>query len=73
MIADIIGNERLNQVVTELFNRGEKINISTVFLMQIFSHLYKQCIAKPYSFLMIDAVLASENLLRYRKNLLERI
>ena len=73
MIADIIGNERLNQVVTELFNRGEKINISTVFLMQIFSHLYKQYIAKPYSFLMIDAVLASENLLRYRKNLLERI
>ena len=36
-------------------------------------HLYKKCTAKPYSFLIIDATLASDNPLRFRKNLLERI
>ena len=36
-------------------------------------HLYKICTAKPYSFLIIDATLASDNPLRFRKNLLERI
>ena len=34
---------------------------------------YKKCTAKPYSFLVIDATLASDNLLHFRKNLLERI
>ena len=36
-------------------------------------NLYKKCTAKPYSFLVIDATLASDNLLRFRKNLVERI
>ena len=36
-------------------------------------YLYKKCIAKPYSFLAIDATLASDNALRFRKNLLGRI
>ena len=36
-------------------------------------NLYKKCIAKPYSFLVIDTTLASDNPLRFRKNLLERI
>ena len=36
-------------------------------------NLYKKCTAKPYSFLNIDAALASDNPLRFRKNLLERI
>ena len=34
MIADIINNEKLNPVVTELFIRGKKINISIVFITQ---------------------------------------
>ena len=34
---------------------------------------YKKCTAKPYSFLVIDATLASDNLLHFRENLLERI
>ena len=34
---------------------------------------YKKCTAKPYSFLVIDATLALDNPLRFRKNLLERI
>ena len=36
-------------------------------------NLYKKCFAKPYSFLVIDATLASDNPSRFRKNLLERI
>ena len=35
--------------------------------------LYKKCTAKPYSFLVTNATLASDNLLRLRENLLERI
>ena len=38
-----------------------------------FMNLYKKCIAKPYSVLVIDATLASDNPSRFRKNLLERI
>ena len=36
-------------------------------------NLYKKCTTKPYSFLVIDATLASENPLGFRENLLERI
>ena len=38
-----------------------------------FMNLYKKCTAKPYSFLVVDATLASDNPLCFRKNLLERI
>ena len=38
-----------------------------------FMNLYKKCTAKPYSFLVIDTTLASDNLLHFRKNLSERI
>ena len=38
-----------------------------------FMSLDKKCTAKPYSFLVIDATLASDNPLRFRKNLSERI
>ena len=114
MIADMLSNKKLNQIVTELFIRGRKLNISLVFITQsyfaapknirlnsthcfvtkipnkielqqiVFNHssdidfqdfmnLYKKCTAKPYSFLVIDTALASDNFLRFRKNLLERI
>ena len=36
-------------------------------------NLYKNCTAKPYSFLVIDATLASDNPSSFRKNLLVRI
>ena len=36
-------------------------------------NLYKKCTAKPYSFLVNDATLASDDLLRFRKNLFEKI
>ena len=32
MIADVINNKKLNSVVTELFIRGRKLNISLVFI-----------------------------------------
>ena len=34
MIADMINNKKLNPIVTELFIRGIKLNISSVFIRQ---------------------------------------
>ena len=36
MIADILSNENLNPIVTELFIRGRKLNISLVFISQFY-------------------------------------
>ena len=110
MIADMINNKKLNSIVTELFIRGRKLNISLVFITQSyfkvpkdvrlnsthffimkipnkrelqqialnhssdinskdFIKIYKKCTAEPYSFLVNDATLASDNPLRFRKNL----
>ena len=93
MIADMINNKKLNKVVTELFIRGRKINISFVFfIMEIpdkrklqqfalnhssdidfkdFMKIYKRCTAEAYSFLVNDITLASDNPLKFRKNLLK--
>ena len=106
----MLSNKKLNHIVTGLFIRGRKLNISLVFIthsyfavpknirlnfthyfiMKIankqelqqtafnhssdidfpdFVNLYKKCTAKPYSFLVIDAILAPG----FRKNFLERI
>ena len=111
MIADMINNKKLNSIVTELFIRGRKLNISLVFITQSyfkvpkdvrlntthffiskipnkrelreiaithssdittkdFENIYRKCTAKPYSFFVNDTTLASDNLLRFRKNLL---
>ena len=112
MIADMIINKKLNPVVTELFIRGRKFNISVVLISQSyfkvpkdvrlnsthffitripnkrelqqialnhssdidfkdFIKIYKKCTAEPYSFLVNDKTLPSDDLLRFRKNLLE--
>ena len=109
----MLSNKKLNRIVTELFIRGRKLNISLVFIIQSyfaapknirlnsthyfimkipnkrklqriasnnspdinfkdFINLYKKFTTKPYSFLVIDATLASDNPLRFRKNLVER-
>ena len=34
VIADMINNKKLNPIVTELFIRGRKLNISIVFITQ---------------------------------------
>ena len=36
MIADMLSNKRFNPIVTELFIRGRKLNISLVFIAQSF-------------------------------------
>ena len=110
VIADMINNKELNSIVTELFIRGRKSNISFVFITQSyfkvlkdvrlnsthffvmkipnkrelqqialnhssdinskdFIKIYKKYTAEPYSFLVNDATLASDNPLRFRKNL----
>ena len=111
MINDMISNNKLNPIVTELFIRGRKLNISIVFITQSyfkvpkdvrlnsthffimkipnkkelqqialnhlsdidfkdFMNIYKKCTKEPYSFLVNDATLPSDDPLRFRKNLL---
>ena len=48
-------------------------NYSSDIDFKDFMDLYKKCTAKLYSFLVIDATLASDSPLRFRKNLSERI
>ena len=111
MIADMIHNNKLNPIVTELFIRGRKLNISIVFITQSyfkvpkdvrlnstrffimkipnkrelqqialnhssdidfkdFMNIYNKSTKEPYSFLVNDTTLPSDNPLRFRKNLL---
>ena len=44
------------------------IFLDEVIDFQYFIYIYKKCIAKPYSFLVIDTTLASDNPSRLRKN-----
>ena len=62
MIADRFSNKKLNAIVTELFISG-----------RIQKKRFKKITAKTYSFLAINATLASYNPSCLRKNLLERI
>ena len=41
MIADMINNKKLNPVVTELFIRGRKLNISIIFITQSYFKVTK--------------------------------
>ena len=110
MIADMINNKKVNSIITELFIRGRKLNVSLVFIRQSyfkalknvrlnsahffimkipnnrelqqillnhssninskdFIKIHKKCTAELYSFLVNDTTLASDNPLRFRKNL----
>ena len=112
MIADMIHDKNLNPVITVLFIRGRKLNISSVFTMQSyfivpknvrinstdyfimkmsskrelqqigsnllldidikdFIKMYKKCTAEPYSFLVNDTTLPSDNPLQFGENLLK--
>ena len=114
MIAEVLSNKKLNPIVTELFIRGRKLNISLVFITQSyfavpknirlnsthyfvmkipnkrelqqiafnhssdidfqdFMNLYKRSTVEPYSLLVMDNTLSSDNSLHFRKNLLETI
>ena len=54
------------------FNKS-RFNNSSGINFEDFMNFYKICIANPYSFLVIDSTLASDNLLCFTKNLLERM
>ena len=41
MIADMIHNKKLESIVTELFIRGTKLNISVVFITHYISRFQK--------------------------------
>ena len=41
MISDMINNKKLNVVVTELFIRGRKLNMSIVFITQSYLKVLK--------------------------------
>ena len=60
-----ITNKRELQQIA--FNHSSDIDF------QDFMNLYKKCTEKLYSFFVIDTTLASDNSLRFRKNLVKRI
>ena len=41
MIADMLSNKKLSPIVTELFIRGIKLNLSLFFIMQCYSVMQK--------------------------------
>ena len=63
-IMKIPKKQELQQIV---FNHSSDIGYEN------FMNLYKKCTPKPYCFLVIDTALASDNPLRFKYNLLERI
>ena len=70
---------RLNSIhyfVMKIPNKRELQQTASNHLSDIdfqdFLNLYKKCTAKPYSFLVIDTTLASDNSPHLRKNLLEK-
>ena len=70
---------RLNSIhyfVMKIPNKKELQQTASNHLSDIdfqdFLNLYKKCTAKPYSFLVINTTLASDNSPHLRKNLLEK-
>ena len=102
VIADMINNKKLNSIVTELFIRGRKLNISIVFITESyfkvpkdvrlnttyfsitkirderehkqiainhssdisakdFTNIYRKCAVEPFSLLVNDTTLTSDN------------
>ena len=48
------------------------LNHSSDIDFRDFMKIYKKCTAEPYSFLVNDTTLPSDNPLKFRKNLLEK-
>ena len=49
MIADILSNKKCNSIVTDLFIRGQNLNISLVFITKFLFCYTKKCYAKFYT------------------------
>ena len=78
MIADMLSNDiRLNSThcfIMKISNKRElllHLIIHQIIDSQDFTNLYKKCTKKPYSFLISDTILASDNHSRFKNNLLE--
>ena len=52
MIADMINNNKLDSIVTELFIRGRKLNISIVFITQSYFKVPKDVRLNSTHFLL---------------------
>ena len=63
-IIKILKKQKFQQTA---FNHSSKIDLKN------FMNVYKKCIVKPYSFLVVHATLGLDNPLRFRKYLLGRI
>ena len=53
MIADMINNKKLNPLVTELFIRGKKLNISIAFITESYFQLPKDVRLNSTHFFMM--------------------
>ena len=60
MIADMINNNKLNPIVTELFIRGRKLNISIVFIRQSYFTVPKDVQLNPTHFFIMKIPNKSE-------------
>ena len=60
-------------IISKISNKRElqqiAANHSSDISTKDFMNIYRKCTGKPYSFLVIDTTLASDNSLRLRKNL----
>ena len=54
MIADMIKNKKLNSIVTELFIRGRKLNISLVFITQSYFKVPKDVRLNTTHFFIVE-------------------
>ena len=54
MIVDMLNNNKLNPIVTELFIRGKKLNISLVFITQSLFCSTKKYYTKFYALFYYD-------------------
>ena len=67
MIADMINNKNLNVIVTELFIRGSKLNISVVFMTQSYFKVTKNVTLKTTHF-FIAKILNKRELREIERN-----
>ena len=54
MIPDMINNKKLNSIVTELFIRGRKLNISLIFITQSYFKVPKDVTNNSTHFYYVD-------------------
>ena len=70
MIADMINNKKLNSIVTELFIRGRKLNISLFFIMQSYFKVPKDVRLNTTHFLLINHIHFQLMILRFHQTIL---